>query len=90
MTLLGEKKGPVIFIGLILLVIVVSLASYSITGDMGIEERFTHAVGLGGGEEKEGGGGWFGLALEGSPLLYALVLGILVATCYTVYRYFSV
>jgi hypothetical protein len=57
---------------------------------MGIEERFTHAVGLPGGEEEEGGNGWFGLALEGSPLLYVLVLGILVAACYTVYRHFSV
>jgi hypothetical protein len=90
MTPLGEKKGPVIFIGLILLVIAVSLAAYRTTGDMGIEERFTHALGLGGGEEIEGGGGWFGLALEGSPLLYALVLGILVAACYMVYHHFSV
>ena len=90
MTPLGEKKGLVIFIGLILLVMVVSLAAYRTTGDMGIEERFTHAVGLGSGEEEEGGGGWFGFALEGSPLLYALVLGILVIACYAVYRQFSV
>jgi len=89
MTPLGEKKGLVIFIGLILLVMVVSLAAYRATGDMGIEERFTHAVGLPGGEE-EGGEGWFGFALEGSPLLYVLVVGILVAAGYAVYRQFSV
>ena len=86
----GDKKGPVIFIALLLLVLVVSLAAYSKTGNMGIEERFNNAVGLGSGGEAEGGGGWFGLALEGSPLLYAVVLAVLVAGCYAVYRHFSV
>jgi len=90
MTLWGEKKGLGIFIGLLILVIVVSLAAYSITGDMGIEERFTHAVGLQSGGEEEGIGGGFGLALEGSPLLYVVVLGVLVIACYGAYRHFSV
>ena len=91
MTPWGERKGLGIFIGLIILVIVVSLAAYSTTGDMGIEERFTHAVGLqSGGEEERGSGGFFGLALEGSPLLYAVVLGVLVVACYSAYRHFSV
>lgn len=89
MMTLGEKKGLFIFIGILLLVIIVSLAAYGTTGDMGIEERFSHAVGLESGGE-EGGGGWFGLALEGSPLLYAVVLGVLVVACYAVYRHFSV
>ena len=90
MTTLGEKTGLGIFIGLLLLVIVVSLAAYSTTGDMGIEERFTHAVGLESGGEEGEDGGWFGLALEGSPLLYAVVLGVLVVACYAIYRHFSV
>ena len=90
MTPWGERKGLGIFIGLLILVIVVSLAAYSTTGDMGIEERFTHAVGLQSGGEEEGRGEWFGLALEGSPLLYAVVLGVLVVACYGAYRYFSV
>lgn len=90
MTTLPEKKGLLIFLGLLALVIVVSLAAYQMTGQMGIEERFTHAVGLeSGGEEKEGGG-WFGLSLEGSPLLYSLVLCILAIGCYAAYRHFSV
>lgn len=86
----GEKKARIIFIGLLLLAIVVSFAAYSTTGDMGIEERFTHAVGIESAGETEGGGGWFGLALEGSLLLYTIVLGLLVVTSYLVYRYFSV
>ena len=50
---LRETKGLGFFIGLLILVIIVSLAAYSITGDMGIEERFTHAVGLQSGVEEE-------------------------------------
>jgi hypothetical protein len=85
----GEKKGALIFYGLLVLMILVSLAAYSITGAADIEERFSHAVGF---ESSEGGGnsGWSGLALEGSPLLYAVVLGILAVLCYAVYRHFSV
>jgi len=90
MMTLGDKKGLIIFIGLLLLVIVVSLAAYRTTGDMGIEERFSHAVGLQSGGEEGEDGGWFGLALEGSPLLYGIVLGVLVIACYAVYRHFSV
>ena len=48
------KKGLGIFIGLLLLAIVVSLAVYGITGNMGIEERFTHAVGLQDGGDEVG------------------------------------
>ena len=91
MTALPEKKGLLIFLGLLALVIVVSLAAYQMTGKMGIEERFSHAVGLDPGKVAgEEGGGWFGLSLEGSPLLYGVVLGILAIGCYAAYRHFSV
>lgn len=83
-----EKKGLVIFIVLALLVIIISLAAYHSTGEMGIEERFTHAVGLESGSVEGDRNGWFGFSLEGSSLLYTLVLGILVVTCYVVYRNF--
>ena len=90
MTALPEKRGLLIFLGLLALVIIVSLAAYQMTGNMGIEERFSHAVGLDhGGEAGEEGGGWFGLSLEGSPLRYGVVLGILAIGCYAVYRHFS-
>jgi hypothetical protein len=86
---LADKKGLSIFIGLLLLVIVISLVAYEITGNMGIEERFTHAVGFVNMGEVEGGSGVIGLALEGNPLLYAVVLGVLGVACYVVYRHFS-
>jgi hypothetical protein len=53
---------------------------------MGIEKRYTHAVGLPGSEE-DSGSGWFGFSLEGDPVLYALVLGTLVVACFAAYRY---
>jgi hypothetical protein len=90
MIVLGEKKGLLIFLGLLALVIVVSLAAYQISGHMGIEERFTNAVGLKEGAQEEAGGGWFGLALEGNPLLYGVVLGVISIGCYAAYRSFRV
>ena len=86
---LGEKKGIGIFIGLLLFMIIISLAAYSATGDIGIEERFTHAIVIQNWGEVEGGWGWSGFALEGSSLLYAVILGILVVACYGIYRHFS-
>jgi hypothetical protein len=91
MTALPEKKGLAVFLGLLALVMVVSLAAYQMTGHMGIEERFSHAVDLHHRDEAgEESGGWFGLSLEGSPLLYGAVLGILAIGCYAAYRHFSV
>ena len=90
MTEPGEKKGLLIFLGLLVLMMLVSLSAYTITGSTGIEERFTHAVGIESGVGEGENSGWFGLALEGSPLLYTLVLGVLVVACYAVYRHFSV
>ncbi|MCX6686666.1 MAG: hypothetical protein NTV10_08565 [Methanoregula sp.] len=91
MIALPEKKGLLIFLGLLALVIVVSLAAYQMTGQMDIKERFSHAVGLEHAEDagKEGSG-WFGLSLEGSPLLYGVTLGILAIGCYAAYLHFSV
>jgi len=90
MTALPEKKGLLVFLGLLALVIIVSLAAYQITGQMGIEERFSHAVGLPHETGYEEGGGWFGLSLEGNPVFYGIVLGALAVLCYAAYRYFSV
>jgi hypothetical protein len=51
-----------------------------ITGDKGIEERFSNAVGLPG-EPESGDNGIFGFTLEGNHLSYVIILAlILVAT----------
>ncbi len=40
-----RRKGMILFGGLILVVVGLSLAAYLISGHMGIEERFNSAVG---------------------------------------------
>jgi len=81
---LREKRGLIVF-GLILLIIVIaSFAAYLATGPMGIEARYSHAVGLPGTEE-ESGGGWFGFSVEGNPLLYGVILVILGVICLAAY-----
>ncbi|MHB8163552.1 MAG: hypothetical protein ACYDDV_04275 [Methanoregula sp.] len=87
MTVPGAAKGRLVFLALFLLVLVIALAAYQFSGTMGIEERFTHAVGLEGGEDPEEGGGWLGFALEGNPLLYGVVLGVLLLGIIIAFRY---
>jgi hypothetical protein len=50
------------------------------TGNMGIEDRFTAAVGLPP-KEKEGGETFSGFSAEGDPVLSMIVLGILIVGC---------
>ncbi|PKL68435.1 MAG: hypothetical protein CVV30_11020 [Methanomicrobiales archaeon HGW-Methanomicrobiales-1] len=54
---------------------------------MGIEVRFTPAVGLECGGDVEEGGGWFGFAPEGNPLLYGVVPGVLLLGIIIAFRY---
>ena len=82
----GKKKGLILF-GLIFVIIVIaSFAAYKVTGPMGIEERYSSAVGLPGGGE-ESGSNWFGFSLEGNPVLYAGILGALIIICFATYRH---
>ena len=83
---LKEKKGPVIFIVLLALVLIGSTIAFLMTGSMGIEERFNHAIGLSPGGE-EGDVGLSGFFLEGDPMLYGVILCGLVITCFILYRY---
>jgi hypothetical protein len=79
-----------VFLILLLLVMVMGLVGYQLSGNIGIEERFTRAVGLESGGEEGGGGGWSGFDVEGNPLLYAVVMGVLGVACYAGYRYFRI
>jgi hypothetical protein len=75
-----RKKSLLIFGGIALLFIVLAFIAFEITGPMGIEERFQHAVGLGNESvEEEEGGGFFGFFVEGNFLGYIVILVILVA-----------
>ena len=89
MSKVEERKGLIIFGAILIIVLIVALAAYQMTGKMGIEDRYTTAVGLPPGEE-EGGETFFGFSTEGDPVLYVIVLGILIVGCYAAYRYFSI
>jgi hypothetical protein len=89
MSIVEEKKGLIIFGAILIVVLIAALAAYQMTGNMGIEERYTTAVGLPPGEE-EGGETFFGFSTEGDPMLYVIVLGILIVGCYAAYRHFRI
>ena len=89
MNIVEERKGLIIFGAILIIVLIAALAAYQMTGNMGIEDRFTTAVGLPQGEE-EGGETFFGFSAEGDPVLSMIVLGILIVGCYAAYRYFRI
>lgn len=84
-----EKKGLLLFGGILVVVIIVAMAAYQLTGSMSIEKRFNNAVGLPSGGE-ETGGGLFGFSLEGNPVFYGAVLCGLGILCYAAYRYIKI
>jgi hypothetical protein len=84
-----NKRGMMIFGLLILVFLVLSMASYIISGHMGIEERFNSAVGIYGETEKAKNSGIFGFNIEGNPLLYLIVFAALIAVCSLLYFKFK-
>jgi peptidoglycan/LPS O-acetylase OafA/YrhL len=73
-------KGPLLFVTILTVVAVVSFAAYLATGPMGMEERYSKAVGLpqeGAGE----GAGWLGFSIEGDPARYMVIFGTLGILC---------
>ena len=82
-----DKKGLIIFGAILIVVLIAALAAYQMTGNMGIEDRYNVAVGLPVSPE-ESGGTFFGFSVEGNPVLYLIVLGILCIGCFVAYRYF--
>jgi len=84
-----KNTGIIIFLAIVLLFIAAGIAAYLISGDRGIEERFSQAVGLGGGAE-EGGGGFLGFNIEGNVLLYAVILILLIIACAVLLKVFKI
>lgn len=83
-----EKRGLLVLGGLTLLILIGALLAFQITGPMGIEDRFTEALGLqhddGGVEEEEGG--FFGFNLEGNILAYLAILALLIVISIIAFR----
>ena len=83
----GREKGLLLFVLIVVIAAIAALAAYQMTGNKGIEDRFSQAVGLPSGGE-EGGSVLFGFSVEGNPVLYLAVLGVLLFISYLLYRRF--
>ena len=83
----SNRKGIIIFGGIALIFLVLCLFAYVTTGDKGIEERFSNALGLPD-EPESDDNGIFGFTLEGNHISYVLILAlILVATALIYVKY---
>ncbi len=85
----SNKKGIIIFGALVLIFLALSLLVYSKTGDKGIEERFSNAVGLP--SESEGGdNGFFGFTIEGDHIYYVIILAFVIIATVLLYQKYKV
>jgi len=82
---INRKKSIILFGILILSIAGLSLFAYHISGHMGIEERFSSAVGISPEPEEEEASGIFGFNIEGNPIYYAVILIGLIILCLIIY-----
>jgi hypothetical protein len=89
MTLFKDKKGIIIFGVIVVILLTVAMIAYRMTGPMGIEERFNHALGLPMNEEDHRNS-WFGFSAEGNTFLYEIILVALIVACFVAYKYLKI
>ena len=81
--------GPIIFGTIVLIFLVICLFAYITTGNKGIEERFSNAVGLP--SESEGGdNGILGFTLEGDHIYYLIILALVIIATVLIYLKYKV
>jgi len=68
----------------VLIFLIFCIFAYIITGDKGIEERFSNAVGLPG-ESESGDNGILGFTLEGNKLSYGIIFAFILAITVLIY-----
>lgn len=91
MTGLQEKRGLILFCLIAAILLAAAILAFQATGPQGIEERFHSAAGLSPEEEEHAGNGeegGAGLAIEGNPLLYGILLCCLVLGCAALYYHY--
>lgn len=86
----SNKKGIIIFGTIALIFVALSLFAYIITGDKGIEERFSNAVGLPSELEEEGDNGIFGFTIEGNHIYYVIILALVIIATVLIYMKYKV
>ncbi len=85
----SNKKGLIIFGAIVLIFLVIGLFAYIITGNKGIEERFSNAVGLP--SESEGGdNGILGFTLEGNHIYYIIILALVIISTVLIYLKYKI
>jgi len=84
-----QWTGVVLFILIAVVCVAIAALVTGVTGPMGIEERFTSAIGL---HQEPGASPATGSAfsLEGHPLLYALFLAVLLIAGLLLYRKYNI
>jgi hypothetical protein len=83
----GRGKGLLLFGLIVVIAAIAAIAAYQMTGNRGVEDRFSEAVGLPLGGEG-GGSTLFGFSVESNPVLYLAVLGTLLFISYLLYHRF--
>ena len=81
----NDKKGLMIFGVLILAFLILGIAAYMTSGNMGIEERFNNAVGIHANSEEGGPSGMFGFNIEGNLVSYVIIASALIIICAVLY-----
>jgi len=81
----NDKRGLMIFGVLSFVFLTLSLAAYMTSGNMGIEERFSNAVGIHADSGEEGPSGIFGFNIEGNLVSYAIIAFALIIICTFLY-----
>lgn len=84
-----NNKGLLIFLALVIICIVIGGIAYLITGNKGIEERFSQAVGLAP-QQSGNESGLFGFSVEGNVLVYAVILLLLIIVCIVLLKKFNI
>ncbi len=68
----------------------ICLAAYIITGNRGIEDRFSQAVGLPSEPDSGGDNGFLGFHIEGNILSYIIILALILVACAVIYLKFKI
>jgi hypothetical protein len=89
MSKINDKRGFMIFSGLILAFLALSIAAYVTSGHMGIEERFNNAVGINT-DSEEGPSGVLGFNIEGNLVSYVIIASALIILCAIIYMRFKI
>jgi hypothetical protein len=86
----ADRSGLLVFLVIALILIAIAIIVADMTGGVGIEERFSSAVGITSGTGATDAGKNTGFSLEGHPLLYGIFLAVLLIACLILYQKYRI